>query len=124
MNSKQLMVCNLLKGLFTNYFDRILAFFDHLPPSIDLFYGMNIDKKWTTYLPLLVNIVSEQPIITKFFNIMYFSFRETTLQIVSRNFMQSSDILTIYNYQVSLYIPGARYGVRVSRQRSYLDFEK
>jgi hypothetical protein len=35
------------KGSFTNYVDKILAFFDHLPTSIDIFYGLNIDKKWT-----------------------------------------------------------------------------
>ena len=29
------------KGLFTNYVDKILAFFDHLPPCVDIFYGMN-----------------------------------------------------------------------------------
>ena len=35
-----------------------LAFFDHLLPYVDIFYGMNIDKKWTflnhllTYLNL------------------------------------------------------------------------
>ena len=34
------------KGSFTNYVDKILAFFDHLPPSIDIFYDMNVDKKW------------------------------------------------------------------------------
>ena len=40
-------VCSvkLLKGLFSNYVDKI--FFDHLPPCIDIFYGMNVDKKWT-----------------------------------------------------------------------------
>ena len=33
-------------------------FFDHLPPCVDIFYGMNVDKKWTildhlpTYLVL------------------------------------------------------------------------
>ena len=33
------------KGVFTNYVDKILAFFDHLPPSVDIFYGINVDKK-------------------------------------------------------------------------------
>ena len=43
------------KGLFTNYVDKILAFFDHLPPCVDIFYGMNVDKKWTflDHLPTL-----------------------------------------------------------------------
>ena len=35
------------KGVFTNYVDKILAFFDHLPPSVYIFYLMNVDKKWT-----------------------------------------------------------------------------
>ena len=35
------------KGSFTNYVDKILAFFYHLPTCIDIFYGMNVDKKWT-----------------------------------------------------------------------------
>ena len=36
-----------LKGLFTNYIDKILAFFDSPTPRVDIFYGMNVDKKWT-----------------------------------------------------------------------------
>ena len=35
----------LRKGSFTNYVDKILAFFDHLPPCVDIFYGINVDKK-------------------------------------------------------------------------------
>ena len=35
------------KGSFTNYVDNILPFFDHLPSSVDNFYGINVDKKWT-----------------------------------------------------------------------------
>ena len=35
------------KGVFTNYVDKILGFFDHLSPCIDIFYGGNVDKKWT-----------------------------------------------------------------------------
>ena len=31
-------------GSFTNYIDKILAFFDHLPLSVDIFYGINVDK--------------------------------------------------------------------------------
>ena len=53
------------KGVFTNYVEKILAFFDHLSACVDIFYGMNVDKKWTfeiTYLPRLVNIVCEQPL--------------------------------------------------------------
>ena len=38
----------LSKGSFTNYVDKILAFLTtYLPPYVDIFYGMNIDKKWT-----------------------------------------------------------------------------
>ena len=35
------------KGPFKNYVGKILAFFDHLPPCVDIFYVMNVDKKWT-----------------------------------------------------------------------------
>ena len=50
------------KGLFTNYVDKILAFFDHLTHYVDIFYGINIDKKWTVLdLSRLVNVVCEQP---------------------------------------------------------------
>ena len=37
----------LAKGSFTNYVDKILLFFDHLPTCVDIFYGKNVDKKWT-----------------------------------------------------------------------------
>ena len=32
---------------------QVLGFFDHLPPFVDIFYLMNVDKKWTflDYLP-------------------------------------------------------------------------
>ena len=36
-----------IKGSFTNYVYKILAFFDHLPTCVDIFYGMIVDKKWT-----------------------------------------------------------------------------
>ena len=52
------------KGSFTNYVDKILALFDHLPPCIDIFYLMIVDEYrhfWTTYPPLLVNVVCERP---------------------------------------------------------------
>ena len=31
-----------------------LAFFDHLPPFVNIFYGINVDKKWIflDYLPM------------------------------------------------------------------------
>ena len=43
-----------------------LAFFDHLPPSVDIFYGINVYKKSifsTTYPPPLVNVVCERPLM-------------------------------------------------------------
>ena len=43
-----------------------LAFFDHLPPSVYIFYGINVYKKsifLTTYPPPLVNVVCERPLI-------------------------------------------------------------
>ena len=33
------------KGPFTNYVDKILVFFDHLPPCVDILYGINVDNK-------------------------------------------------------------------------------
>ena len=30
-----------------NYVDKILALLDHLPPCVEIFYGMNVDKRWT-----------------------------------------------------------------------------
>ena len=42
-----------------------LAFFDHLPPSVYIFYGIKVYKKLiflTTYLPPLVNVVCERPL--------------------------------------------------------------
>ena len=53
--------------MFTNYVYKILAFSDHLPPCVYIFYGMNVYKKWTfwtTYLPSLVNVVCERPLIS------------------------------------------------------------
>ena len=41
-----------------------LAFFDHLSPSVYIFYGINVYKKsifLTTYYPPLVNVVCERP---------------------------------------------------------------
>ena len=43
-----------------------LAFFDHLPPSVYIFYGIKVYKKLiflTTYPPSLVNVVCEWPIV-------------------------------------------------------------
>ena len=40
------------KGSFTNYDEKILAFFDHLPPCVDIFYGIKVGKKWKILGPL------------------------------------------------------------------------
>ena len=42
---KEYFPAHMRMGLFTNYIDKIFAFFDHLPPCVDIFYGMNVDKK-------------------------------------------------------------------------------
>ena len=45
---------------------QYLAFFDHLPPSVYIFYGIMVYKKsifFTTYPPPLVNVVCERPLI-------------------------------------------------------------
>ena len=42
-----------------------LAFFDHLSPSVYIFYAINVYKKpifFTTYPPSLVNVVCERPL--------------------------------------------------------------
>merc|ERR1712008_329696 len=41
-----------------------LSFFDHLPPSVYIFYGIKVYKKsifLTTYPPPLINVVCERP---------------------------------------------------------------
>ena len=57
------------KGSFTNYVHKILAFFDHLPPTTHppLTFSMvwmltESGHFWTTYLPRLVNLVGERPL--------------------------------------------------------------
>ena len=53
------------KGAFTNYVYKIWLFFDHLPPSVYIFYGIKVYKKsifLTTYPPPLVNVVCERPL--------------------------------------------------------------
>jgi hypothetical protein len=44
-----------LQWVVKNYVDNSLGFFNHLPPYVDIFYGINIDKKGTflDYLPTL-----------------------------------------------------------------------
>ena len=60
-------------GSFTNYVDKILAIFDHLPPSLDIFYGINVDKKSIFSTNPLVNIVCEYPRSDRYWHIgVYF----------------------------------------------------
>ena len=61
---QSIYVIIMSKGSFTNYVENILAFFAHLFSYVDIFNGINVDKKWTfwtTYLPHLVNVVCERP---------------------------------------------------------------
>ena len=40
-----LTVLNMVhKGAFTNYVDKILSYFDDLPPYVDIFYLIKVDK--------------------------------------------------------------------------------
>ena len=50
---------NDVRGSFTNHVDKILAFFDHLPSFVDIFYGMNVHKK-RTFLDHLPNSSCER----------------------------------------------------------------
>ena len=54
------------EGPFPNYVDKILALIDNLPPCVDIFYSINVEKKVDNfgppkYLPRLVNVVCERP---------------------------------------------------------------
>ena len=61
------MVCSLnqTKWLFTNYVDKICLFLTIYPPPLT-FSTLSTLKKcqhfWTTYPPLLVNVVCEWPL--------------------------------------------------------------
>ena len=53
---------------FTNYVDKILVFFDHLPTVTWKFFTLNLDKNghfWTTCQPHLVHVVNERPLRMK-----------------------------------------------------------
>ena len=66
---------NRTTGLFTNYVDKNLAFFYHVPPSVYISYLMNIDKNryFLTIYPL-VNVVYERPLgWTHFFSTKNFT---------------------------------------------------
>ena len=75
-------LCNvgtLCKGAFTNYVDKSLALFDHLPYCIDIFYLIKVEKSqhfWTTYPPLFVNLVCECPLRQKNPNIITVSCKQ------------------------------------------------
>ena len=64
-NLAKLKVKKLLSFRTPNYVDKFLDFFAHLPPNVDIFYGINDDKK-STFLdclpPPLVNVVCERPL--------------------------------------------------------------
>ena len=56
---------NDLKGHSQTTLTRFWLFLTNYPHCVDIFYGMNVDKKWTfwiTYLPRLVNVVCERPL--------------------------------------------------------------
>ena len=56
----------LSKGLFTNYVDKCLDLFIHLPTPLTFSTLKMLTKSqhfWTTYPPPLVNIVCERPLI-------------------------------------------------------------
>ena len=57
-------MANLLRGRSQTTFTTF-GFFDHLPPSVYIFYGIKVYKKsifLTTYPPPLVNVVYEWPL--------------------------------------------------------------
>ena len=59
-----LKICNVPKGPFKSYVDKILTIFDYLPTSTWTFFTLNVDKKkhfLTTYLPHLFHVVFERP---------------------------------------------------------------
>ena len=61
-----LKICNVPKGPFKSYVDKILTIFDYLPTSTWTFFTLNVDKKkhfLTTYPPHLVHVVFERPLL-------------------------------------------------------------
>ena len=53
-------------GSFTNYVDKILVFFNHLPPVLTFSMVYTLTKSghvWTTHLPRHVNVVCERPLL-------------------------------------------------------------
>ena len=57
------------RGEFTNYVYNIWLFLTTNPPSVYIFYGIKVYKKlifFTTYPPLLVNVVYERPLVGYF----------------------------------------------------------
>ena len=55
-------------GAVTDYVDKILAFLTTYPPALTFSMVWTLTKRghfWTTYLPRLVNVVCERPLIKK-----------------------------------------------------------
>ena len=60
-----LKICNVPKGPFKSYVDKILTIFDYLPTSTWTFFTLNVDKKkhfLITYPPHLVQVVFVRPL--------------------------------------------------------------
>ena len=54
------------RGSFTNYVDKILAFLTTYTPPLTFSMAWTLTKSghfWTTYLPCLVNVVCERPLM-------------------------------------------------------------
>ena len=50
-----------IRALYTtNYADKILYFLTTYPPRVNIFYGINVDKKWS-FLDCLVSPLNKPP---------------------------------------------------------------
>ena len=45
VSGRQQQQIRVLRGAFFNYVDNILAYFDHLPSYVDIFYLIRVDQK-------------------------------------------------------------------------------
>ena len=91
-----------VRGRSQDAVTRFCLFFDHLPPSIDIVYGIIVDKRghfWTTYLPHLVNVVCERPLSPK-------SNRKLDLHLLSNEILWN---FTNMSKQMSLEIENSNY---------------
>ena len=78
-----------------------LAFFDHLPPSVYIFYGIKVYKKstfLTTYPPPLVNVVCERP-LTQFYHIWSIDL----CQLLKRSVFKDDSFMKRLFWSVSIY---------------------